>query len=142
LAPYTLELEVLHAAVPATLEDVHEAHEVRVHVGVRVRQRVANTRLRREVDHAIEAVLLEEALHAVAVGHVELHEREALLRRQAREARLLERDLVVVVDVVEPHDRVASIEEDVADVGADESGGAGDEQVGHGGPHPNPRPRS
>jgi hypothetical protein len=46
--------QVLHAVVAAAFEDVGEADQVAVDVGVRVLQRVAHAGLGGEVDHAVE----------------------------------------------------------------------------------------
>ena len=46
---------MLDAVVAAALEDVHEADEVAVDVGVRVLERVAHAGLRGEVDDAPQA---------------------------------------------------------------------------------------
>ena len=69
---------MLDAVVPAALEDVEEADEVAVDVGVRVGQRVAHAGLRGQVDHALGALARETARAiAVAVGQVDPHEAEA-----------------------------------------------------------------
>ncbi len=120
---------MLHAAVPAALEHVGEADEVRVDVGMRVGDGVAHAGLRGEMDDHVEALALEQCRHAGAIGEVEFGEREALERRQAREPRPLERDLVVVVDVVEADDALAAFEQPERGGRADESGRAGDEYV-------------
>ena len=70
----------------------------------------------------------EQLRHARAVGEIELDEAEA--RRgfsSDREPRLLEPDVVVVVEVVEADHLVAALEQDLRRVVADEAGGAGDE---------------
>src|SRR5213082_2951761 len=60
-------------------------------------------------------------------GAILLHEAKLRLRREAREARLLERDVVVLVEVVEAHHLVTARQQALGRVRADESGGAGDE---------------
>jgi hypothetical protein len=71
---------MLHRIVPAALEDVQEADDVRVDVGVRVDQRVAHAGLRREVDHAIEPLTRKQRRHAIPVGDVATLEPEAVVR--------------------------------------------------------------
>ena len=110
----------------AAFEDVLEADDVRVDVRVRVRDRVAHARLRGEVHDAVEPVLHEQRLHARAVGDVHLHEREAALWYEAREPRLLQRRVVVVVEVVKTHNLLAAIEKDMRDMRADEARGTSD----------------
>jgi hypothetical protein len=62
--------------MPAALQHVHEADEVAVDVGMRVLQRIAHAGLRRQVDHAVEALAGKQPLHAGAVGDVELTKRK------------------------------------------------------------------
>ena len=66
--------EVLAAVVAAAFEDVLEADDVGLDVGVRVRDRVADAGLGGEVDDAREAVLGEELVHRRTVREVDLHE--------------------------------------------------------------------
>ena len=118
--------------VAAGLEDVGEAHEVRFDVGQRVLEAVADPGLGGEVDHPVEARLGEGRLDRGAVGEVGAE--EAVGGRPGRggavelgEPRLLEADVVIVVDDVEPDHGVAPREKRARDVEADEAGVAGDE---------------
>ena len=118
---------MLDAVVPAALEDVGEADDIAVDVGVRVDQRVAHAGLRGQVHDAVELLLREQRRDALAVGHVHLHEAEVRVRRQARQPILLESRVVVVVEVVQAHDLVPARQQELRDVHADEAGRAGDE---------------
>ncbi len=118
--------------VPARFEDVEEAGDVGADVLVRVRQRVAHARLRREVDDTVEALVGKQPTHRVAVGNVNLVEREVGVI-QLLQSRELEVDVVILVQVVETDDGVAAREQALRDVHADEAGGAGDEDF-HWGP--------
>ena len=118
---------MLDAVVTAALQHVQRAGQVAVGVGVRVLDRVAHARLRREVHDALERALREQRLHGRAVGEVDPLEPESLLRLEPREAGLLERGVVVRVEVVEADDLVAARQQPFGDVVADEARGAGDE---------------
>lgn len=61
------------------------------------------------------------------VGHIGLHETEARQRLQLRQPRLLERRVVVVVQVVQAQHLVAPRQQQLGDVHADEASGAGEE---------------
>jgi hypothetical protein len=65
--------------VAAAFEDVHEADEVAVHIGVRILQRIAHAGLGGQVDDAVELLGGEERFHAGAVGDVQFHEAEVRL---------------------------------------------------------------
>ncbi len=114
--------------VAAGLEDVEEAGDVRADVLVRIDQRVAHAGLRSEVHDAIELLGSEELIDIRAVGDVELVERESR-KLELLQPRQLEVDVVVVVQVVQPDDGVAALEQAPRDVHADEAGGAGDEDL-------------
>ena len=65
------------AIVAAALEDVGEAGQIGIHIGVRIDQRIAHAGLRREMNHIGKAMLREQRCHALAIGKVELDETEA-----------------------------------------------------------------
>src|SRR5690606_18058812 len=118
------EHEMLDAVVPAALEHRERAR----HVAVRIRERrldaVADARLRREMHDAVEALVREEIRHGFPIGEIDLHELEVRGRLELREPRTLQRDVVVLVKVVEADDLVAAAEELLRSVKADEAGGA------------------
>ena len=115
--------------MPAALEDVGGADHVAFDVGQRVLDRIAHARLRREVDHALEPLAGEKPGHARAVREVELDEAEPRELLQHLEPRELEAHIVVVVEVVEPDDLVAALEQLAGRVIADEASGAGDQDL-------------
>ena len=119
--------KIAAAVVAAAFEYVEEAREVGIHVGVRMVERMANARLRRQMDHDGCALRGEQRGGAIAVGKVELLEPERRERRQLGEAGTLERDVVIRVEIVDADDGAALRGEAPRDVIADEARGAGDE---------------
>src|SRR5690606_27797744 len=67
--------------------------------------------------------------HRRAVGQVGLHVGVARMVLEARQPRLLQGDVVVVVEVVEADDLVAARQQHLRDMTADEAGSAGDENL-------------
>ena len=63
------------------------------------------------------------------IGKVQLHEAKARILLQALEPRHLQRDVVVVVEVVEPDHFVAARKQLPRGMKADESRGAGDQNL-------------
>jgi len=124
--------QVLHAVVSAALQNVHEADEVGVDVGVRILEGIADTGLGGEMDDALGFLGGEEVFDRGSIGEVEAVEAEVGVTGEAGEAGFLEADVVVVVEVVETDDLIAAGEEFFGRVVADEAGGAGDEDA-HGG---------
>jgi hypothetical protein len=118
-----------HAVMPARLEQVAEAHEVRLHVGAGIFERIPDARLRRHVDDAVEALGGEQCAQYRAVGDVDLREAELRMRLELAEPRALERRVVVVVEVVDADHLVTARQQGRGDVHADEARRAGDQDL-------------
>src|SRR5690606_12620200 len=80
--------------------------------------------LSREMHDPVEALSLEQLGHCRSVGEVELRELEVAVGLEQREARALQRGIVVLVQIVEPDDVVAPLEQALCGVKADEAGSA------------------
>ena len=107
--------------------------EVGADIGRGVLDAVAHAGLRPEVDDAVESVGVGQALQRVGVGEIDPLEAEPLaeIARQPVDAGLLERGVVIVVEVVDPDDLLAAFEQGAAGRRTDETRGSGDED-GHG----------
>ena len=112
---------MLHAEVPAGLEDVQEADEVALQIGIRVRDAIADARLGGEVHDLIELFLGEERIDGSLVGDVQA----AHIQSERLAAPFLQTDVIVVVEVVDADHFVSPLPESVHELGADESGRAG-----------------
>ena len=89
--------------VAAGFEDVVEADEVALDVGIGVGDGVAHARLGSEVHDQGEALLGEEAFDQSLVGQVALDEAPVASQRvDFAQALLLESDVIVVIERVEP----------------------------------------
>jgi len=115
------EDEVLDALVAAALEDIHEARDVTVNVGVGVFEGVTDAGLGGHVQDDVEEVVLEERVHTVAVFDVQFREREFLVLPQDAEPGPLEPDVVVVVQVVDADNGLAVLQEPFGEVKPDEA---------------------
>ena len=116
--------EVLDAVVAAAFEQVGEADDVGLHVGVRILQRVAHAGLRGEVDDGVEVAFFEQVFGHHAVGDVVFEEAEVGVGLQLFQSRELERRIIVVVEVVDADDFVAALEQNLCNMHADKTGGA------------------
>ena len=135
--------EMPHAVIPAGLEDIEEAHEVALEVGIGVGDGVAHAGLGREIDDLVELFRLEQGVQGSLIGYVHTPEAAvcedgALLGRAAfdggavgkaafGEAPVLEAHVVVVVDIVDAPDLLPAGGEGPHQLRAYESGGAGHE---------------
>jgi len=124
---------VLDAMVAAAFQHVQEADDVAVYIGMRVFDGVTHAGLGAQVDHAVEGAFGKQGGHGRAVGQVQFFETEGAgpSSFDPRQARLFERHVVIVVEVVEAHDIVAATEQRAANLCADKPRGAGD-QDSHG----------
>ena len=103
---------MLDARVAAALEDVERAGHVARDVGVRVFDRIAHSRLRGEVHDALELLAREERRDAdFESARSSFTKRKLACLREALEARLLQCDVVIFVQVVEADDLVAPLEQ-------------------------------
>ena len=123
--------QMLHPIVATSLKDVNKTHNVAVDVRVRVLQRVPDPGLCRQMNHLVEPTLTEQRLHARAIRHVQLLKREARPTREARQPRVLQRGIVIVVQIVDADDLVAPLQERDRNVGADEAGSTGQQNSSH-----------
>jgi len=112
---------MLNAGVPASFEDVEKADDVAVDVHVGILEGVAHARLSRKVNDALRPFAREEIRYPASVGDIELYEPESGVRREPREARLLQGNVVVVVEIIEAENVVAARKEPLGDVHSDES---------------------
>ena len=103
---------VRDAAMPREFEEVHLPDEVRLDIGVRVLERIAHPGLRTEMDDPVEFQRGERGVERMAVGEVELLEGEAIAaqRDQPVQPSPLQRDGIVVVEVVDADHRVTARE--------------------------------
>ena len=121
--------------VPARLQDVVEPDHIALDVRIRVLDAIADTRLSRQVHDDVEVVFLEEAVDERLVGKVAFDELVGVPRGSRgllpdlAQAILLERRIVVVIEVVEADNNkgLFALQEAQDEVGAYETGGAGDE---------------
>jgi len=112
---------MLNAGVPASFEDVEKADDVAVDVHVGILEGVANARLSRKMNDTLRPFALEKIRDTPPVGDIELDELKSAVRGKPCEARLLQGNVVVVVEVIEAENAVAPREEPLGDVHSDES---------------------
>ena len=110
------------------LEQREVAGEVRPDIAVRIDERMADARLRAEVDDPIDRVAGEGCVEGGHVAEVDLGEGE--VAAQPGEPVALEPGIVIGVEVVDADHRLAAREQRRGDRRPDEPGDAGDED-GH-----------
>ena len=92
-----------------------------------------HTGLGGQMDDAVDVAMpVGQRQHGLAVGNVGLEEGEALVLAQRLQPGELQDRVVVVAEIVDADDRLATRQQGAGDVAADETRGAGDED-GHNG---------
>ena len=127
------------AIVTAAFEHVQRTDDVALDVAVWILQRVPYAGLCAQVNHALELVVFEQGRDRGAISQIRLHKAKGLIRAQQAESSAFQRDLVIVVQIVQADDLVAAIEQTPRRRSTNESGGAGDEHF-HGGQYIPPTP--
>ena len=89
-------------------------------------ERVANASLRGEVNDPID-IFGRERCHGFTIGDVDFLETKAGTAHQPVEPRLLQGWAVIGIEIVDPQHLLTTIKQRAGDMGADEAGGAGDE---------------
>lgn len=90
--------------LPARFQNIIKADNVAFDVHVGVRDGVPHACLRGEIHDDLRPVSREEVGNQALVGKVSADEREVLERLELCQPRLLEPDVIVVVQVVQPDD--------------------------------------
>ena len=127
--------QVRHGAVAAGLQDVVEADEVALDVGIRIGDGVPDSGLGGQVHHHIGLPLGKDTVHSRPVGNIALHKGPGGAGMlcgaglNLGQTPVLDGYIVVVVQVVHAHDghRGHGIQELQHQVGANEARGTGDE---------------
>ncbi len=120
--------EMLDLGMPAAFEDVQEAFDVAVRIGVGIDERIPHAGLRGEMHDTADRIFREQLFDPLAVRQIQLDELIAVQRREPSQASLLETYVVVIVDAVETDDPVSAREQPSGHVETDESGHPGDQR--------------
>src|SRR6266480_4622485 len=112
---------MLDAGAPAAFENVQKTDDVAIDVRVGILERIAHAGLSRQMNDAIGRFALEDIFHSSLVGNVDLDEAETVALNQPLQSRLLQGNVVVVVEVVQPPNTVAAREQSLRDMHPDES---------------------
>src|SRR5712692_7627651 len=124
------EQQMLDPVVATALQDVLKSEDVGVDVGIGIFDRIPHSGLRGQMDHAFRLVLTEKILNGVGIAHVAVDERKSVRFSQLVEPSLFQSRIVVRIEIVDPDDALAAIEQPLRNVKADEAGRAGHENHG------------
>ena len=121
---------MFHLMMTARLQDIVEAYEIALDIGIRVRDGITDTGLRGKIDHYGNPVVIENLLNCILVRNRRVDEcpvsAEGLDLAQAL---VLYVDVVIIGNAVNADDAdIVNVTEQALDeVAADEAGGTGHE---------------
>ena len=96
--------------MPASFQNIEEAGEIGVEIGVGILQRVTDTGLRGKMHDGSEFAVAKHGFYALAIGEIDLVKTEVVEFAENSDTRVLQRRIIIVVDAVEAHDRAASLQ--------------------------------
>ena len=86
--------------MPASFQDVKKSHQIGIHIDMRVFNAVTHTCLGRKVYHNIKLFVLKNLLHAGPVRKINFLKPEALIGLENGQSVVLERRVVIRIQVV------------------------------------------
>ncbi len=123
---------MFYFVVPASLKHVECANQIGLAVGVGIFNGIANAGLRTKMNYSVNLIVREEPLHGGSIGQIRLDESELLIGgvlADEVQASLLERGVVVGVQIVQTQHRVSSLKKAKGGEGTNESGSTGDKDM-------------
>ena len=126
--------------VAAGFEQRQMALQIGLLIGEGVVDTVAHPGLRREMDDPLDAAVPDQRLDVIGVRDVHFDEAETLQVLKIGEPGMLQRRIIIIVQIVDPDHRFAARDQPRRNRMADETGGTGHENgrimgVWHGGFH-------
>ena len=119
--------QVPAAMMPASLQNVGEAGQIGVDIGVRVLQRIPDAGLGCEVNHHRKAMLPEQRLDRRPIGKVTPLEMKSGIMAENIEPGRLQPWVIVAVEIVEPNNAPTHLEQTLCHVKSDEAGRSRDQ---------------
>ena len=107
-------------------EHIHEADEIAIYISMRIFQRIPHASLRSEVHNPIKPVLSKQRRHARPIGQLPSYERKTGLGLQSCKPRLFEANIIIIVEIIEPDDRIPACQQHARHRRTDKPGGTRD----------------
>ena len=121
---------MLRRMAPDRLQHIGKPDQIAMRVRSGVLQAVADARLRAQMHHVVRPELVIDGVERRRIRKVRLHETEPLGLFQLGQARPLQLDRIIVVEIIDPqHLRAVGLQQPLASMIADEPGRSGDENL-------------
>ena len=105
-------------------QQIHEARNVAADVELRILQRIAHARLRRQMNHGMKLRAAHQRSHRRAIGQVAFHKAKIRLRRQQPQPGGLQPIVLIRIEIVEAEHPPSPVEQAFGGVKSNESGAA------------------
>ena len=115
---------MLHLRMATAFQNACETGQVAVHVSEGIGQRISHAGLGRQIHNRVELLGLEQLGHRLSMGHVQLFESESRFTLELFQAAVLQLHVVIIVEVIQSHDRIAAVKQSSREMKTDEPGGA------------------
>ena len=119
--------QMLDRVMTAGFQDIHEADQVGIHVGMGILQRIAHPGLRRQIDHPLGLVLGKNLGQRRPIFQTGPKVGKAGMRLQPGQPRLFQGHVVIIVEVVVADDLIAALQQPQRQGRADKACAAGNQ---------------
>src|SRR5688572_13418189 len=109
------------AVVPTSLQNIGEANQICVNIGMRVPERIPYPGLRGEVDDDAESMPCEQLRNRDAIRQIQLFELKARIVAEDIEPGRLQPRIIISIEVIDPDDAVAGLQQPLHHVESDEA---------------------
>ena len=109
--------------VPASLQNIGEADQIGVDIGVRISERVSHARLRGQMDDHGKPIPREQRRYRHAIRHIKPFELEARVVAKDIEPGRLQPRIVIGVEIIDPDDAMTGLQQSLRHVESDEARG-------------------
>ena len=120
---------MLDSRMTATLQHGQCTENIALDIGIGIRNAVPYARLGREVNYSPEPFASKQFGNAVPVGQIEMRETKARGAPENIQPCVLQPDIIVLVEAVEPDDLVATVQQRFRRVESDKPGRTGDQYL-------------
>src|ERR1035437_1331055 len=120
---------MIDVIVPTRFKHVAEANQIALNIDLWILQGIAHTGLRRQMNDPVELLDGKQACHSRRIGNIHMHKVEVGVGFQTFKTSQLEFWIVVIIEVVESNNLVATIQKLTRNVHADKTGYSGDENL-------------
>ena len=97
------------AIVPASFQDIGEADQIGVDIGVRILKRVSHARLRGQMDDDRKPMPREQRRYRGTIRHIKPFELKARVVAKDIEPGRLQPRIIIGVEIVDPDDAMAGL---------------------------------